>query len=243
MQKTPNLFKRKMYLCGNKMIAFPFFSSFIPITTTATIASGTIVIQQYDLLKNKNLSNLEFFILLIERMALIGFSILLFMIVVKGFLFVFGHVLRFFGERDKIEFLKGKDSKVLELIITNNESEEFSGQFKIMKINDEELGQPLLMGILHNGKIEDKITIPKNEPISVALGLFDDKTDRAYFPDFHNENKPLNPQTRVYTKLSGNLKGGAEIIKEDMWFINYKDCAGEKKLGFANLLEIKNLRG
>lgn len=169
-------------------------------------------------------------------------SAFILMLFFKILTYLFGYCLKLLGEPDKIRIEKGKDGKLLELIVENNESEEFSGELKIMKVNDEKFGTPLLMGVVRGENIASPIIIPKGEPIKVGIGLFDDETGKAYFVDFHKQKVPLNPQTRIYTKLSGNLKDGTEIIKEDTWFINYKDYGSSKKLGFANLIEIKSFK-
>ena len=134
-----------------------------------------------------------------------------------------------FGEPDKIELERHNNGKLVEIQITNNEDEQFEGELKIMQIGNNKLATPLSVGVFRSrDNIEKKIIIPSNEPISVAVGLFDKILGSAYIPDVHKKKMSLPPKTEIYTKLIGKLSdSGIEIIKHNPWYVNYELETGE----------------
>ncbi len=169
----------------------------------------------------------------------VAIAVLVFAVICKIIVWVIGWIIAKLGTPEKIVLERYNNNDFVEIKITNNENEQFTGELKVLQINDDKLVTPLSMGIFRSKiNIEGTIVVPKGESVGVAIGLFDKVLGCAYFADIYNKQILLYPKTRIYTKLSGYLESGDEIIKASSWYIDYKiDSAGEK-FSLSNLVEL-----
>ncbi len=239
MQKAISSLRRKMYTRGKRMIALPI-SFYLPFSYICTGISATAIAVLAQAWRFATFSDMEFLITLIKYTFLVAVAVGFVAIVFKIIVSFCGWIVSLLGVPDKIKLERVNNHKFVEIKIDNGEEEVFAGEFKILRINDDKLNTPLTMGVFRGKHMDSKIIIPKGESISVVIGLFDDDLGYAYFLDAYGQQKVLPPQTRIYTKLSGNLENEDEIVKESQWFINYKDYDDGKGLSLSNLIEITN---
>ena len=159
-------------------------------------------------------------------------------LIIKFFAMIFGGIMQIIGVKDKIKLERLNDENIVNIKIHNGEIERFVGEFKIMKINDEVLTTPLVMGVHRGDDIEKQIVIPPGEPVGIKIGVFDNEAGIAYITDAHRRKIDLFDQSRIYTKLSGNLENGEEIVKENGWFLRYQPSINGKSLSLSNLIEM-----
>ena len=239
MKKANKLFQRRNYFRGKKMMSISFvvlFNSFINIGTMAV----AFIVSLSQAVKYTDISYLIVFVNFILYMLASAVGLFIVVVIVKGVFWVIGRILIYFGEPDKVELQRVNDGNRVEIQITNGENEQFEGELKIMKIEGKELPTPLSMGIYRSkNNIKRKIVIPSMEPVSIIIGLFDSILGGVYIPDVYNQQQILPPNTRVHTKLIGNLlPSGIEIIKENNWNVNYEQETG-KNFSLSNAVEVK----
>ena len=225
MENKQNRNRRKVYVCGRKMMSISYIHFLYGAGTMGAVAIALLnnIYKIWQYLKSSNLIVFLNFIIIIILLAL---AVSVAAGILKCIAWIIGRLLIAFGEPDKIEIerFNNKNRGLVEIKIENNEEEQFEGELKIMQIGNRKLPTPLSMGVFRSKEnIEKEIVIPANEPISVAIGLFDKVLGSAYFPDAHNKEMFLPPKTRIYTKLSGKLlNSGIKIIKYNSWYVNYE---------------------
>jgi hypothetical protein len=238
MQQTVSSKRRKLYLAGKKMTNIPILS-LIQYSAVFTVAAATIMAIFLEGWRLIDSSGIGFIIAVIGYAVLLMIATVFLGITLKVFSMLLGWVMCRLGIPDKITLERRNNHKLIEIKIENQEEQKFTGEFKIQKINDDQLSTPLTMGVFRGRHMDSQIVIPKHESVAVMIGLFDDELGYAYFVDAYNQQKVLLPQTKIYTKLSGNLESNDEIVKEQRWFIDYKNYENGKGLSLSNLIEIK----
>lgn len=237
-RRSSSHFRRRLYLIGRKMFFIPIIS-FISFSLTCSIGGAGfygVFLQDW---KYKSFSLPEMFVNILFYALCIALVSGVLSIILKAGAVLLGLIMQLFGTPDKIELERFNNGITANVKISNGEGEKFSGELKILRINDEELINPLLMGVSRGANIDPKISIPKGESVGVGIGFFDKKLKQAYFLDAYNQKILLPDQTRIYSKLSGNLENGEEIIKEKEWFLRYENTDNGTELSLSHLLEIR----
>ena len=238
MRETIPSKRRKLYLAGKKMMNIPTLS-LLTYSSIFTVVAPTIMAVFFEGWRLIDSSRIGFIVAVIGYALLLMIATIILGIILKITTMLLGWIMCSLGIPDKIILERCNYHKFVEIKIENQEEERFTGEFKILKINDDKLSTPLTMGVFRGKHMDSRIVIPKQESVGVIIGLFDDELGYAYFVDTYNQKKVLLPQTRIYTKLSGNLENKDEIIKEQQWFIDYKNYDDGKGISLSNLIEIK----
>ncbi len=219
---------------------FMSYCSFIPFSLTCSIGGAAfygIFIQEWRYSFISFLVIIEYILIFATCIAIVA-GVLAF--IIKILTMIIGFLMQLIGTPDKIHLERYNDGKFVGVKFFNGEKEKFVGEFKILRINDEILITPLIMGVIRGENIEQQIVIPKEENIGIQIGYFDDDSGSAYFTDVYRQKRILYDQTRIYTKLSGNLECGEQIIKEKSWFVRYKTSDKGTELSLSDLIEIWN---
>lgn len=232
--------RRTIFKNGRKMIILPY-SRFIKFSLACNAISVALIAVFSQAWRYTDFSPIIFICNLLEYSTYVAISVLILALIFKIIVLIFGALMTLLGSPDKISLERLNNGSFIEIQINNDEDEKFVGELKILKINDEKLVNPLLMGIARGQNIDPQIIIPKNESVSIRIGFFDKKSNNAFFSDAYKQQIMLLPQTRIYTKLSGNLENKEEIIKEQDWFINYKVNNGDLDFSIVKLLIMENL--
>lgn len=221
------------------MIAIPlssYFSNSLPLSAIG--ASVLSVLLQGWIYKVFSIAMIVANILLFSICAAISTALLI--LIFKVLFIVVGNFMMAIGEEDQIGISPSNTENFVEIKIDNKENCSFSGELKVMRINDEELLNPLLMPIIRGDNKNPQITIPKDESVGVRIGLFDNEKGYSYFTDTYDQKIFLPTNAIIHLKLSGKLDDGTEIIKEKEYISLHEEHENQKSLRLSYPLVIKN---
>jgi hypothetical protein len=156
------------------------------------------------------------------------------MVMLKFGAHVFGSIFVRIGGPDRIDIQDiGSGTRITEIQISNNETEDFRGQLKVTRIGSVTFRVPRTLGIFRGEELEKDILLIPGDNVSLAFVVLNTNDGHAFITDFYHHTDTLRPDVTVQTKLIGKLGDRENIIKTSSWFVD--SSRNEQKLYIRRL--------